>query len=111
MSNKIFNRIKNIGLYFSASFIPMLLNLAINPFVAMHMSPTDYAITGYYTSFSTLIAPMITFYMLHYYTKRFFEVSELEREIKINDSKIINFFLYHNYYTLFFGSIDIYMLI
>ena len=80
MSNKIFNRIKNIGLYFSASFIPMLLNLAINPFVAMHMSPTDYAITGYYTSFSTLIAPMITFYMLHYYTKRFFEVSELERE-------------------------------
>ena len=104
MSNKIFNRIKNIGLYFSASFIPMLLNLAINPFVAMHMSPTDYAITGYYTSFSTLIAPMITFYMLHYYTKRFFEVSELERErLKSTILKSLIFFSIIITILCFFG--------
>lgn len=57
----------------------MLLNLAINPFIAMNMEPYDYAITGFYTSFNTLISPLIIFYMLHYYTKRYFEVNENER--------------------------------
>lgn len=91
--SNIFDYIKNISLYFSASFIPMILNLVINPFVAMYMSPTDYAITGYYTSFSTLIAPMITFYMLHYYTKKYFEVSESERnELKSTILKSLIFF-------------------
>ena len=72
--------IKNVILYFGASLIPMLLNLASNPLVAINMSPEDYAITGYYTSFSTLLSPLIVFYMLHYYTKRYFEVTSKERE-------------------------------
>lgn len=71
--------LKHIGLYFSASLIPMLLNLAINPLIAMNMQPYDYAITGFYTSFSTLISPLIVFYMLHYYTKRYYEVDEKDR--------------------------------
>ncbi len=78
-SNRILNTIKHIGLYFSASLIPMFLNLAINPLIAMNMEPYDYAITGFYTSFNTLISPLIIFYMLHYYTKRYFEVNENER--------------------------------
>lgn len=72
--------IKNVILYFGASLIPMLLNLVSNPLVAINMSPEDYAITGYYTSFSTLLSPLIVFYMLHYYTKRYFEVTSKERE-------------------------------
>lgn len=75
----IINYLKNISLYFSASLLPMLLNLIINPFIAINMTPTDYAITGYYTSFSTLISPIITFYLLHYYTKKYFEVNDIER--------------------------------
>lgn len=82
--NKIIKKyasyIKNILLYFGASLIPMLLSLASNPLVAMNMSPEDYAITGYYTSFSTLLSPLVVFYMIHYYTKRYFEVSKDERE-------------------------------
>ncbi len=46
----------------------------------MNMSPEDYAITGYYTSFSTLLSPLVVFYMIHYYTKRYFEVSGEDRE-------------------------------
>lgn len=79
IANKIVNYIQSIGLYFGASLIPMLLNLAINPLIAINMSPQDYAITGYYTSFSTLLSPLIVFYMLHYYTKRYFEVTEEQR--------------------------------
>lgn len=66
--------------YFSASLIPMLLNLLINPLVALSMDPEDFAITGYFTSFSTLIGPIIAFYMIHYYNKRYFELDEDGRE-------------------------------
>lgn len=43
------------------------------------MSPTDYAIVGYYTAFTTLLSPLITFYMFHYYAKAFFECSKEQR--------------------------------
>lgn len=72
---------KSVGLYFVASLIPMALNLITNPLIAMNMSPKDYAITGYYTSFTTLLSPLITFYMFHYYAKRFFECNDDERKI------------------------------
>ena len=58
----------------------MLLNLAINPLVSLNMSPEDFAITGYFTSFGTLISPIIAFYMIHYYNKRYFELDEEGRE-------------------------------
>lgn len=74
------NYIKQLSQYFSASLIPMLLNLLINPLVAMSMTPVDFAITGYFTSFSTLLVPIITFYMIHYYNKRYFELDNQGRE-------------------------------
>lgn len=72
---------KTISQYFGASLIPMLLNLASNPLIALNMSPEDYAITGYYTSFNNLLAPLVSFYMLHYYTKRYYEVDADERDV------------------------------
>ena len=70
------NYSKTISQYFSASLIPMILNLAINPLVAIAMEPEDFAIVGYFSSFNTLISPIIVFYMLHYYNKRYFELDE-----------------------------------
>ena len=80
ISNSLVKYIKQLSHYFSASLIPMVLNLVINPLVSMNMNPEDFAITGYYTSFSTLISPVIVFYMLHYYNKRYFELDERGRE-------------------------------
>lgn len=76
---KIFDYIKHITAYFGASLIPMLLMLVINPLIALNMSPEDYAITGYYSSFNSLISPLIIFYMLHYYNKRYFELDDAGR--------------------------------
>lgn len=70
---------KNLSVYFGASIIPMVLSLAINPLVAQNMSPRDYAISGYYTSFSTLIGPIIWFYFVQFYIKEFFRKDEEER--------------------------------
>lgn len=79
-NNSLLKYIKQLSHYFSASLIPMVLNLVINPLVSLNMDPEDFAITGYYTSFSALIAPIIAFYMLHYYNKRYFELDESGRE-------------------------------
>ena len=72
--------IKQLSHYFSASLIPMLLNLLVNPLVSLNMDPEDFAIAGYFTSFTALISPIIAFYMLHYYNKRYFELDENGRE-------------------------------
>ncbi len=79
MKNKYLNYIKHISTYFGASVIPMVLMIAVNPMIAINMSPEDYAITGYYTSFNNLIGPVIVFYMLHYYNKRYFELDDAGR--------------------------------
>lgn len=76
MNKNITSYLKQLSRYFNASLIPMLLNLAINPLVSLNMDPEDFAITGYFTSFSALISPIIVFYMIHYYNKRYFELDE-----------------------------------
>lgn len=76
--------IKNLSTYFGASLISMLLSLATNPWIAKNMSPEDYAITGYYTSFSSLIGPIIVFYLIHYYIKEYFKCDEERREYLVS---------------------------
>ena len=76
----IYKYSKSISLYFLASLIPMVLNLAVNPLIAMNMAPRDYAIVGYFSSFSSLITPLITFYMVQYYIRNYFTVDGEERK-------------------------------
>lgn len=45
----------------------------------MNMSPRDYAIVGYFSSFNSLISPLIIFYMTQYYIRNYFNVEEKER--------------------------------
>lgn len=71
--------IKNLGYYFSASFIPMLITLALNPLYAIFLSPSDYAIIGYYNSFNTLFSPFILFYFNQYYIREYFYRDEVGR--------------------------------
>ncbi len=64
----------NLSVYFVAALIPMLLSLLSNPFLAKNMSPVDYSIVGYYTAFSALFTPFVNFYLLNFYTKKYFEL-------------------------------------
>lgn len=57
----------------------MGLSLVSNPWIAKNMSPEDYAISGYYTSFSSLISPIIIFYLVHFYIKEYFRCDENQR--------------------------------
>lgn len=38
---------KSVGIYFAASFLPMLLLAAVNPLIAINMTPEDYAVSGF----------------------------------------------------------------
>lgn len=80
MNNKLIKYATNLCTYFGASLIPMALNLVSNPWIAKNMAPEDYAVSGYYTSFSSLISPIILFYMIHYYIKEYFRVEESGRK-------------------------------
>lgn len=73
-------RLQAILTYFGASLLPMLLNLVANPWIAKNMDPRDYAISGYYTSYSSLISPIIIFYLIHYYIKEYYRRTPEERE-------------------------------
>lgn len=77
--NRAVKYIRMMATYMGASVIPMLLNLLVNPLIAMNMSPEDYAVTGYFTSFNALLNPIITFYLLHYYVKSYFNLDEKGR--------------------------------
>ncbi len=79
MPNKYIAYLKNLITYFGASIVPMLLGLVSNPWIAKNMSPEDYATSGYYVSFSSLISPVIIFYMIHYYIKEYFRRNEEDR--------------------------------
>lgn len=79
MDNRYLRYTKVFSSYLGASLITMLLNLAINPLIARNMSPEDYAISGYYSSYSSLIVPVIAFYMIHYYIKEYFRIEKDER--------------------------------
>lgn len=72
--------IRNMITYLGASFIPMALGLLANPWIASNMSPDDYAISGYYTSFNSLLQPLIAFYMVHFFIKEYFRLDEEGRD-------------------------------
>lgn len=87
------NTAKNMSLYLLASMIPMLVQLAINPLIAKNMSPTDYAIRGYYTSYNTLFTPIVIFYLTSFYTISYFKLEKSERkELKATIFKILTTF-------------------
>ena len=72
-------QLSNLSIYFLAALIPTILSLVSNPFFAKNLSPDDYAIIGYYAAFNTLFGPLVNFYLLHYYTKKFYELNGEER--------------------------------
>lgn len=73
-------QLANLSLYLLASLLSSALAVMINPFLAANLSPTDYAIIGYYLSFNTLFLPLISFSLISFYTRQYFIVSKEEIE-------------------------------
>jgi O-antigen/teichoic acid export membrane protein len=98
--NNIF-RLKNVSLYFSASLIQGLVSLAINPLIAMNMSHYDYALTGFFTSFNSLILPLLSLMFGQYFNKHYFKLNSEEER---NDlaAKLVSTRLIFNLFEIVF---------
>lgn len=72
---------KNAGLYLTAALISAILSVVINPFVAMNMSAEDYGVVGFYTAFNTLFNPIIGFFIIDYYLRRYYQYSIEQRDV------------------------------
>lgn len=89
--NKIFNilsrnrdKIKNSGFYFGASFFHAIIGLLIFPLQSMYLNHTDYAIIGYFGSFTSLITPILNFSLINYYLRKYFLIPDDKREYVLN---------------------------
>jgi len=80
--------ITNISYYFFASLIGASIQLVLSPFQALYLEHEDFAITGYFTSFNSLLLPIITFSLISYYSRNFFLLDEKERE-KLKNTLVI----------------------
>jgi len=93
--------IRNVSLYFSASLIQGLVSLAINPLIAMNMSHYDYALTGFFTSFNSLILPLLSLMFGQYFNKHYFKLNSEEER---NDlaAKLVSTRLIFNLFEIVF---------
>jgi O-antigen/teichoic acid export membrane protein len=79
----------NLSFYLLASVLSSFIGIIINPLLAANLSPEDYAIIGYFTSFNLLILPVVSFSLLAYYTRNFFKIKEEDRQ-EVLDTLLIS---------------------
>lgn len=80
-SEKIKKYAVNSSLYLIASIVSSLIGIVVNPLLALNLSPTDYAITAYYTSLGTFVTPIIGFFLVDYYLREYYKVDKQNREL------------------------------
>lgn len=105
--NNLF-RLKNVSLYFSASLIQGLVSLAINPLIAMNMSHYDYALTGFFTSFNSLILPLLSLMFGQYFNRHYFKLNSNEARDELA-ARLVSTRLIFNLFEIVFILIIFYI--
>lgn len=75
MFSRIKSYLSNAGIYLAASLVSSLLSVLVNPLMAMNLSPEDYAVSTYYTSFGLLYTPIMGFFITDYYLRKYYILS------------------------------------
>ena len=73
------SKFKNLSYYLVASVVSTLISLAINPFLSLGLSHTDFAIIGYFASFSLMLIPITSFSLNSYYARSYFLINDQQR--------------------------------
>jgi O-antigen/teichoic acid export membrane protein len=84
---------KSSFLYLFSSLFPAAIGIAINPFLAKNLSPTDYAILGYFNSFSYIVLPILNFSLISYYLRNYYMIPEERRQI-VSDTILLALLVY-----------------
>jgi O-antigen/teichoic acid export membrane protein len=86
--HKYKSHLKISFLYLGSSLIVSLIGILINPLLAKNLSPEDYAIIGYFTSFQLLLTPLVSFNLTTYYLRNYSRIPEERRQI-VSDTILI----------------------
>lgn len=78
MFSRIKSYLSNAGIYLAASLVSSLLSVLVNPLMALNLSPEDYAVSTYYTSFGLLYTPIMGFFITDYYLRKYYILSKEE---------------------------------
>jgi len=81
------------GLYLSSSLFTAIVSIAINPFLAKNLSPNDYAILGYFGSFSLIVLPLLNFSLIAYYLRNYYRIPDDRKQI-VSDTILIALLVY-----------------
>jgi O-antigen/teichoic acid export membrane protein len=73
------SKFKNLSYYLVASVVSTIISLAINPFLSLGLSHEDFAIIGYFASFSLMLIPITSFSLNSYYARNYFLVNAEQR--------------------------------
>lgn len=104
VQNKIY--FKSSFLYLLSAIISGIISIVINPFLAKNLSPEDYAIIGYFNSFSLIILPLLNFGLITYYLRTYYLTTEDQKPILADT--ILVALLFFGLITLIFSSIAFY---
>src|SRR5674476_1137800 len=91
--------LKSSVLYLGSSVLSAAISIAINPLMAKNLSPEDYAIIGYFTSFQLLLLPLLNFNLITYYLRNYYKIPD-ERRTIVADT-ILNYFLVFEEFSYF----------
>jgi O-antigen/teichoic acid export membrane protein len=85
--------LKNSFLYLFSSIFTAMVGIAVNPFMAKNLSPQDYAILGYFNSFSLIILPILNFSLISYYLRNYYRIADERKQI-VSDTILIALVVY-----------------
>lgn len=80
--------VKSTFMYILAAMLSALISVLINPFMAKHLSPYDYAVMGYFNSFNLFLLPVINFSLVSYYQRNYFRIAD-DRKKVVQDTVLI----------------------
>ena len=84
----------------AATVIPSLMAVLVNPLMALNLSPLDYAVSEYYLSFNLIYTPIIGFFIIDYYQRKYYVLSAEER-YKLKGTIIKMLLLFSEFMSLF----------
>ena len=84
---------KSGSLYLFSSIFTAVIGIAVNPFLAKNLSPEDYAVMGYFNSFSLIILPILNFSLISYYLRNYYRISDERKQI-VSDTILIALLVY-----------------
>ena len=95
--------VTDTGLYLLSSLIPMVLLVAINPFLAKNVSPFDYGIIGYLSSFAAIETPLIQFFITRFYLSNYYKI-DLEERMRLRTLVVQSLILFSLFMSIIVGG-------